>query len=149
MVSCAGLTASVSASQGIVVGVGEIYILGISSAAVNLTLLSPTAGNDFSPATDSSSSYSVTVNSSQTRKIAASISSVLPSGMNLSMTLQAPTGGTSQGPVLLTAAAKDAVLGVTDVAQSNLNITYSLTCAIGQSTVGSGSRVVTLTLVNQ
>lgn len=143
------LFASVTSSQGLVVAVSEIYAISVSSPSVTMNLVAPQAGSDFAPAVNSSTSYNLSVNSSQTRKITAGLNQVLPSGVSLNLSLAAPSGATSQDATPLTTAAQDVVRGVSHIAASNLNITYTLNCLVGQSAVGSGSAVVSITLVNQ
>lgn len=145
----AELCASVTTSQGLVVAVSEIYTISVSNSSVSLNLVVPAAGSDFSPAVDSSTAYNLSVNSSQIRKITAGLNQALPSGMSLSLNLAAPSGATNQGSVLLSTSAQDLVRGISHIASSNLNITYTLNCLVGESVVGSGSVVVTITLVNQ
>lgn len=98
-----------------------------------------------SPQTDTTTTYSVITNQSNQR-ISALIAPALPSGVSLAVNLTAPTGATSLGLVTLTTSSQNLVTGITQLSQSGLGVTYSVSVT-PTATVASGIQtVVTYTL---
>jgi hypothetical protein len=78
--------------------------------------------------------------------VTASINSAMPAGLTLTANLTAPTGGSSAGATSLGTVAADVVTGISQKAESGLNVTYELTAALSAGVVSSQSRTVTYTI---
>ena len=71
----------------------------------------------------------------------------MPTGVTLSVNLQAPTGGTSAGTVALSTIAANLVTGVSQVAQGSLTVTYTLSATAAAAVVTTNPTVtVTYTI---
>ena len=123
-----------------VTAVSEISVTGSPS----LVISDATPGTGLTNAT-ASGTYAITTNESN-RKITAEIDSNMPSGVTLSVTLGAPTGGTSTGAVILGTVAQDVVTGVSNVNESGLSIDYGLSATVAAGVVAADSRTVTYTI---
>ncbi len=98
------------------------------------------------PATDSSTTYMVVTNQTN-KKIVGSINSDLPSGVELKINLQAPSGATSLGHVSLKTGAEDLVRGISKQLSGLRQIQYTAeaTADVGPQTI---QRTVMLVLVD-
>lgn len=122
-------------------GVSEISFSGspslvISQAQAGTGLISASAA----------ASYALTTNESG-MKITAQLSAALPDHVTLSVSLEAPSGGTSAGTVALSdAVAKDVVTGVTKVNESGLEVDYKLAAGVDAGVVPAGTVQVMYTV---
>lgn len=123
-----------------VTAVDQISVAGSPSLVIN----GATAGSALTSAT-ASGTYSVTTNGTN-RKITASIDTDMPTGLTLTVTLGAPTGGTSTGAVELSTVDQDVVTGITEVNESGLSISYGLSAALTAGVVAAGNKTVTYTV---
>jgi hypothetical protein len=123
-----------------VTAINEISVAGSPSLVIN----DATAGSGLTSAS-ASGTYAITTNETN-RKVTAQIDSNMPSGVTLSVTLAAPTGGTSTGAVTLSTTAQDVVTGVSNVNQSGLSISYGLAATVAAGVVAAGNRTVTYTI---
>jgi hypothetical protein len=82
------------------------------------------AGEDPTPVTDSSTSYSFSTNG-DTKKIAASLDQEPPAYTTLTVKLAAPSGASSAGEVSLGTSPKDLITGIGRKKARNLGITYT------------------------
>lgn len=123
-----------------VAAINEISVSGSPSLVIN----SGTAGSGLTSAS-AAGTYAITTNETN-RKVTAQIDSNMPSGVTLSVTLAAPTGGTSAGSVNLSTTAVDVVTGVSNVNQSGLGITYGLSATVSAGVVPAGNKTVTYTI---
>ena len=137
--------AASSATQSVTYEVSAINELSVSSSSVSLTVNAAVAGSAPTAASDSSTSYAITTNESN-RKITGSLNTAMPSGVSLSASLAAPTGGSSAGAVALTAVAQDLVTGISTLNESAKAITYDLSATSAAGVVPSASKTVTLTI---
>lgn len=91
-------------------------------------------------------SYALTTNQSG-MKITAQLGAALPDHVTLSVSLEAPTGGTSAGTVALSdVVAKDVVTGVSTVNESGLDVTYTLAASVAAGVVPAGTVQVMYTV---
>lgn len=97
------------------------------------------------PATDSSTTYSVVTNESNQR-ISAALDSNMPTGLTLQASLQAPSGATSAGLQTLSTSSANLVTGISNVNQTGLTVTYSLTALVSAATAPAATRIVTYTI---
>ena len=80
-------------------------------------------------------------------RITARLNSPMPAGTTLYLTLAAPSGATSHGPVALTTTAQDLVTNIPFLTSKNgLSITYEFQATATAGTVPMQSRTITLTL---
>lgn len=123
-----------------VTAINEISVAGSPSLVIN----DATPGSGLTSAS-ASGTYAITTNQAN-RKITAQLDSDMPSGVTLSVTLAAPTGGTSAGAVSLSTLAQDVVTGVSNVNESGLSINYGLSATVAAGVVPAGNRTVTYTI---
>lgn len=136
-------------SQDVVVSVSEINVLSMSAGAVTLTIDGAVPGQAPGDAQDAGTTYGITTNGTG-KKITAALSNPYASGLSLSLSLTAPAGAASTqrtlGPI-----AQDLVTGLSQVAASDLTITYTASATLeAVPNVGSGgeTHTVTFTLVD-
>jgi len=120
--------------------INEIAFTGSPSIAI----VTATAGSA-PTAEQATGTWAVTTNGSS-MKLTASINSAMPAGLTLTANLTAPTGGSSAGATSLGTVAADVVTGISQKAESGLNVTYELTAALSAGVVSSQSRTVTYTI---
>jgi hypothetical protein len=123
-----------------VTSVNEISVAGSPSLVIN----NATAGSGLTSAS-AGGTYSITTNETN-RKITAELDSNMPTGVTLSVTLTAPTGGSSAGAVNLSTTAVDVVTDVSNVNQSGLSITYGLSATVAAGVVSAANKTVTYTI---
>ena len=105
-----------------------------------------TAGSQPTSVTDATTTYSV-VTTPALMRITGELNSSMPANVNLWITLQAPTGGSSSGSVQLTTTAKNLITGMSHhTDQGGLSITYEFSATVGAGVISSSSRTVILTL---
>ena len=121
--------------------INQVSVSGTPSLTINAAV----AGSAPTTVTATGSTYSVTTNQSSA-KITAAIDAAMPTGVTLSTTLTAPTGGTSAGRQSLSATATDVVTGITKLNQAGLAITYQLDATAAAGVVSSATRTVTYTI---
>jgi hypothetical protein len=114
------------------------------SGSPSLTINTATAGADPSSAV-AAASWAVTTNQTGA-KITASIGSAMPAGVILTVSLDAPAGGSSAGAQSLSTTSVDLVTGITKVAQGALAVSYSLSATAAAGVVASTTRTVTYTI---
>ena len=139
----AGQASAQTATQVVsfeVAGISEIAMSGSPSLVIN----DATPGFGLTPAT-ASGTYAITTNQSN-RKITAQIDTNMPSFVELSVSLAAPTGATSAGTVLLNTVAQDVVTGITTVDEPTLSIGYGLSADEKAGVVPAGNKTVTYTI---
>lgn len=126
---------------------GLLDTLTVSGNPNPFVFATPAAGSQPANIVDTSTTYAV-LSLLSAKKITGQLSANMPTGMTLSVQLQAPLVGTSQGNVLLSTTAADLVTGILLVAlQSGLQITYTMTASLQASPVTGGTVVVTYTLI--
>jgi len=146
--------AQATATQTVNLSVGAISKIAITGSPITLTVTTANVGTDaLVPATDNSSTYSITHNSATALRITANLDQVVPAGYSLQINL-APTAGkgTSAGTIdISNALAASAVAVVTAIpkgADANRTITYTFNANASAGTLASTARIVTLTLTN-
>ena len=111
----------------------------------SLTITTAGAGSAPTSVTDATAAWAVTTNQTGA-KITASIPTVMPAGLTLSVALGAPTGGTTAGSLALGTIGVDLVTAITKLAQGSLAVTYKLDATPAAGVVTSATRVVTYTI---
>jgi hypothetical protein len=120
--------------------INQIAFIGSPS----LTITTAVAGSAPTSVTDATATWAVTTNQTGA-KISASMPA-MPTGLTLSSSLTAPTGGTSAGFLALSATAVDLVTGITKLAQGSLGVSYKLDATAAAGVVTSSTRLVTYTI---
>jgi hypothetical protein len=136
-----------TAQQTVTFQVDAINEISVSGNPGNLAVNTATAGSQPDQDTDNSTSWAVTTNGSN-KKMTGDIDSDMPSDVTLEINLAAPTGGSGSGDVSLSTAAGDLVTSITQVAESGLTITYTLSATVTAGAVVQDTRTVTLTLTD-
>jgi hypothetical protein len=132
-------------TQDVTLAVQAVSKLAFSSAApLSLVISNATAGAGLTAAT-ATGSYAITSNDT-TKKITAQIDQATPADVTLSVTLDAPTGGSSSIQALGTTAV-DVVTGIGKVDQTGLSVLYTLAATVDAGVVAPTTRTVTYTLV--
>ena len=123
----------------------EIFVSGNPST---LIITTATAGAEPLPVTDASTTYSIDILDSN-MKITGSIDTAMPANTTLSVTLTAPSGGSSAGAVSLTASAQDLVTSIETVAESGITISYSFSATAAAGVIASAQKTVTFTVADE
>lgn len=144
--------AQATANQTVTLAVSAVYKISTSGDPGALTISNGTAGVDaLTPATDNSTTYSITQNVANTVKITAHMDAAMPAGYTLMLSL-ASTKGTSAGSVDISNAtsgsAVDIVTAINRGADAGQAIGYSFSANASAGTLSSTTRTVTLTLTN-
>ncbi len=126
--------------------VQPINEISITGSSVSLIISSATPGSQPSPVTDIAS-YDISTNcGTNAKRIIASIDSDMPSGTTLEIQLDAPSGASSQGFVVLSSTSSNVVTGIDSSAGSNLNITARFSATVEAGIVAYSNKTLTLTL---
>jgi hypothetical protein len=133
-----------SATQSVEITVQAVNEISVGTAAT-LNVNSAAAG--INPTGIASSTYSITTNSTTSKKITAQIATALTSGLTLSVNLQAPSTGVSAGSTPLGVAPVDVVNSIEAVSASGLTISYAATATVAVAP-NSYTADVTYTVVN-
>ena len=122
--------------------------LTVSGSPAAMKITTATAGFPPNSASDATTTYSVKAKFATTpMKITASLNSVMPAGMTLTILLVAPTSpATSDGTVTLDATSRELVGDITNTLLQTNIITYTLSATAAAGVVTSQSRIVTFTL---
>ncbi|MBI4859399.1 MAG: hypothetical protein HY815_03955 [Candidatus Riflebacteria bacterium] len=127
----------------VVSAINELAVSGVVAPLVVSTV--PAPGSEPSAATDSSTAYSLTTNSSTPKAVTAVLNQNMPAGVTLSIALQSPPGS-SPGDVALSTTAQNVLTGVSQTVGSSRSISYTLSALVAAGVVSATSRTVTLTL---
>ena len=120
--------------------------LTILTSPSAMTINTAIAGQPPTSKNSNSTSYTVTGKNNRTYKITARLNSAMPPGVSLTVTLTAPTGATSLGPVTLDATTRDLVSNIINKTAEVEQITYVLSATAAAGVVAPQSRTVTFTL---
>ena len=125
-------------------------VLTVSGSPLAMKITTATAGFPPNSATDATTTYTVKAKfSTSPLKILASISSIMPPGMTLTVALVAPSApATSNGAVTLGTSALQVVGDITNTTLQTNAITYTLSATAAAGVVTSQSVIVTFTLVS-
>lgn len=139
------LLAQTSATAIVTFTISSISAISVSGNPAAFNISSVTPGDPPTSATDTSTTYAVTTNATG-QKIQGSIDTAMPTGVTLAITLAAPSTGTSTGAVDMTTTPQNLVTGISNVAQSGIGITYTLSATAAAAPVASATRTVTYTI---
>jgi hypothetical protein len=139
--------AGATATQTVTYEVQAINELSTSGNPAALIVNAAVAGSAPTLVSNALSTYAITTNE-PTRKITGAINSTMPTGVTLSVALQAPGAGTSVGDVALTATAAELVDGFGTLNESGKTITYKLSATSAAGVVASATKTVTFTIAS-
>jgi hypothetical protein len=123
--------------------------LTVSGSPGLLRVNAAVAGNAPTAVSNNSTSYTTrTTGGSGAKKITARLSSNMPAGTTLTITMAATTGATSLGAITLNTTTQDVVQNITNTTNQTRAITYNLTATAAAGVINSTPRTVTLTLTN-
>ena len=122
---------------------GQLLTVSGNPAALNIT--AAVAGSQPTAVSDNSTTY--TVLAVFTSHITAQLAANTPVGVTLRVTLAAPTGATSAGPVALDVTARNVVNSITNLLPQTRGITYQLSALASAGVISSRTATVTLTVV--
>ena len=120
--------------------------LTILTSPSAMTINTAVAGLPPTDRTSNVTNYIITGKKNRAYKITGRLSAVMPPGVSLTVTLTAPTGATSSGPVTLDATARDLVGNITNTVAETQQITYVLSATPAAGVVTAQSRTVTFTI---
>ena len=155
MLSVAALTVGVAvtasaqtATQTLSLSVTDVNTITVSG---DPAALSAAAGG--ADATDATTTYGLTTNSTTAKKITGYIDTAMPAGTTLSVNLADPDGAgsaASAGTVTLTATtsgtAQDLVTGITQLSVTGKQISYTLHADVTAAAASNLPRTVTFTI---
>lgn len=122
--------------------------LTLSGEPAPLVVSTASAGSAPEPATESSTTYSLSA-TDLTSRITARLDTALPPGVTLRVSLAAPPGATSSGAVALSTAEQDVVRGIPAGSYAGLSITYTLQATSGAGVIAPSTPAVTFTVLAQ
>jgi hypothetical protein len=135
------------ASHDVSITVQEINAISVSGN-VEIVLDAAQPGEAPTPKT-ATSSYALTTNSTQNRKITGVLSSSYDGNIQLAANLTAPQTGQSTGKTTLeSGTAKDLVTDIAPTSEKNLNITYTASASASDAP-GTYTQTVTYTVTAQ
>jgi hypothetical protein len=144
----AGVASAQTATQTVTISVTDLSTITVSADPAPLSAAA--GGTDV---TDATTTYSVTTNSTTAKKITGYISSAMPTGTTLSVSLADPDGAgaaASAGAVVLSSTtsgtAQDLVTGITQLTASGKQISYVLPAGVTAAAASNLSRTVTFTI---
>jgi hypothetical protein len=143
-----GIASAQTTTQTVTISVTDVNTVAVSA---DPAALSAAAGG--ADATDATTTYGVTTNSTTAKKITGYINSAMPTGVSLSVNLADPDGAgaaASSGAVLLTAttsgAAQDLVTGITQLSATGKQVSYVLHADVTAAAASNLTRTVTFTI---
>ena len=144
LVGMASTASAQPVTQDVTIAVNAVSQIAVTGGAQSLTISTATAGSALTNAS-ATVSWAVTTNQAN-QKVTASLDQNLPAGVTLSAQMEAPAGGTSYGPNPLSTTAADLVGSISTVAESGMDLIYTLSATLAAGTVASTTRTVTYTI---
>jgi hypothetical protein len=119
----------------------------VSGSPVPLVINTAIAGLPPTDDQDATTTYTVKAqNRNKPIMITARLNAAMPPGMTLTLTMDAPNGATSNGPVTLDASAREIVGEITNTNAQTRGMTYVVSATAAAGVVPPQSRTVTLTV---
>ncbi len=121
-------------------------VLTVSGSPAAFNVTTAVAGSQPVVLTNAITTYFVKAkNVAGPQKITAHLDMPMPAGTTLTLTMAAPAGATSLGPVTLDATDRDIVINIAKENGSTYGITYVFTATVSAGVLASQTRTVTLT----
>ena len=127
-------------------GQGTIGTITTGANPPLLRITTGVAGADPTSVTAASTYTVKAAKANKPQKVTGQLNAAMPAGVTLTITLSAPTGATSNGPVALDATARDLVGNITNLTAEVETITYTLSATAAAGVVTAQTRTVTLTV---
>ncbi len=126
----------------------QLPMMSVTASPGSLVITTAVAGSSPTSVTEATTKYSTNLlGALGTSKITAQLSSALPAGATITITLAAQSGATSMGEVTLSTTAQDVVRNIPILSTAdNLAVTYRLSATSAAGVIASSSRTVTLTI---
>ena len=136
-----------AAQQIVKIEVRAVDILEVNGDPGDL-VVNKIPGDHLKVAKDTNTSYRVITNGIN-KKITGQLDKTIPPNCLLKIKLDAPTGASSKGEVILSEGfASNLVTGINTLAENDLMITYTFSASNDADTFGPLPRIVTLTLTD-
>lgn len=145
LLSNMSIYAATTASATVTYTISSIDSITVSGNPAAFTINTATAGSSPTAVTDNSTTYAVTTNNTA-RKVTGAVSTAMPSGTTLGISLAAPTGATSAGNINMTTTAQSLVTAIANIAQASLVVNYTFTATLSASQVSAATNTVTYTV---
>src|SRR5262249_24824963 len=120
--------------------------LSVSGSPSLLRITAATAGSSPVSVSNAATAYTIAAVTGNPLKVTGQLKSPMPSVASLMVSLAAPPGATSVGPVQLDATARDLVTGIILVAAATRTISYQFSATPAAGVVPMQTRTVTFTL---
>ncbi len=146
LVPSVAVLAGPTTTQTVTYEVQVITEISVSGNPGALTIDSATAGSAPNSETDNTTTYAITANKAGTT-ITGEINTDMPANTTLTVSLAAPTGGSTAGAKSLSTVATLLATCVAPVAEAGNSITYVFSATVAAGVVPSDSKTVTLTVV--
>ena len=123
--------------------------LAVSGNPAALKITAAVAGSQPTSVSNNLTTYTVVTPNpaNRTYKITAQLTAPMPTNVTLTVTLAAPAGATSVGPVALDMTARDVVTGIPRSTNATRAITYQLSATVLAGVIASTNRSVLLTVL--
>jgi hypothetical protein len=139
--------AATYANQTITFEIMEISQISVSDNPGPLVISLLDEFGDLVSATDATTWYDITTNE-VSQRITGELSSSMPNYTTLEVALDAPTGGSSSGQVVLTTSPQNLVTGISTLSETELTIGYEFSATIAAQHIHESYRTVTLTIAD-
>jgi hypothetical protein len=139
--------AATYANQTITFEIMEISQISVSDNPGPLVISLLDEFGDLVSATDATTTYDITTNE-VSQRITGELSSSMPNYTTLEVALDAPTGGSSSGQVVLTTSPQNLVTGISTLSETELTIGYEFSATIAAQHIHESYRTVTLTIAD-
>ncbi len=122
----------------------QLPLMSVTASPGSLTITTAVAGSSPTGVTEATTKYSTnTLAALGTSKITAQLSSAMPEGATLTITLAAQSGATSMGEVTLSTTAQALVMDIPTLSTaSNLAITYRLSATSAAGVIALSPHIV-------
>jgi hypothetical protein len=139
-----------SSPQSISIVILPVVRMSINSPSGFLRVSELSQSNLLPVAATANATYSISTNESG-KRITCALNNTIPANTSLTLNMEAPTGATNMGDVVLSTQAKDLVRAIPACSASNLNISYTFSAYTnGQpsNAVSSSSANLTFTFLD-
>ena len=144
---CTAVAAAAVVALFVFSGNARAQALAVSGSPSTMRITSAVAGAQPTSVVDASTTYTMDPKQNN-KKLVAQINAPMPTGVTLSVTLDAPPGATNVPNVALGTTAQTVVTNIDAQKKFTLGITYTLSATPAAGVVPLQSRTVTLTIVS-
>ena len=144
---CTAVAAAAVVALCVFSGSARAQAIAVSGSPSTMRITSAVAGAQPTSVVDASTTYTMDPKQNN-KKLVAQINAPMPTGVTLSVTLDAPPGATNVPNVALGTTAQTVVTNIDAQKKFTLGITYTLSATPAAGVVPLQSRTVTLTIVS-